>query len=136
MASTVNKAQAAVGGVVPDKMVEQQEEHDEVVIDDLLLIYPICLHTESTQKACIKHIDTWHPEYRYPCRFCDKDFNSFHTQYRHEQCHGKQKHICGDCGSSFPYWSELERHIAVHQDVLPFSCTKCDKRFVQKKSLK
>ena len=134
--STVNQAQAAVGGVVPDKMVEQQEENEEIVLDDLLLTCPMCLHTETTQKACIQHIDTWHPEYRYPCRFCDKDFNCFHTWYRHKQSHWEHKHICGDCGSSFLYWSELERHTAVHKDVLPFYCTKCDKRFAQKKSLK
>ena len=132
----VNEAQAAVGGAVPDKPAEQQEANDEVVLDDLRLTCPMCLHTETTRKACIQHIDTWHSEYRCPCRFCDKDFNCFDTRYRHEQSHQEHKHVCGDCGSSFPYWSELERHTAVHQDVLPFYCTKCNKCFAQKKSLK
>ena len=49
--STVNEAQADVGGVVPDKTVEQQEENDEIVLDDLLLTCPMCLHTETTQKG-------------------------------------------------------------------------------------
>ena len=64
VSNTVNEAQAAVGGAVPDTTTttQQQEEHDEVVIDDLLLNCPMCLHTETTQKACIQHIDTWHPE--------------------------------------------------------------------------
>ena len=39
-------------------------------------------------------------------------------------------------GQGFPYRSELNRHAAVHSDILPYPCTTCDKHFAQKKSLK
>ena len=141
---TVSKAQAAVGvstgelgGSTAQAEVGAVPPEEEIVIDDdLLLTCPMCFHQETTQKACIEHIDRFHPEYRYPCRHCDKYFNSFHTRYRHEQGHGDQKHICADCGAGYPYLSELTRHAAVHNTVLPYPCTRCEKRFAQKKSLK
>ena len=134
---TVSTAQAAVGGGTAQATVDVVPPDEEIIIDDdLLLTCPMCLHQETTQKACVQHIDQYHPKYKYPCCHCDKDFNSFHTRYRHEQGHGIQKHVCGDCGAGYPYLSELKRHAAVHDTVLPYGCTRCEKRFAQKKSLK
>ena len=135
---TVQEAKVAVGETVQDIMLQDSlNAQDEIVIDDeLLLVCPMCLKEETTQKACIKHIDTYHPEYRYPCRSCEKDFNSFHARYHHEMTHSTLKHVCGDCGKGFGYRSELQRHSNVHNEVLPFACSQCNKRFAQKKSLK
>ena len=130
-----DEAKVTVGNIVQDIMSHDNlNVQDEIVVDeDLLLVCSMCLKDETTQKACIKHIDTFHPEYRYPCRSCEKDFNSFQSRYCHKQTHLTLKHVCSECGKGFAYRSELDRHANVHNEVLPFACNQCDKRFAQKK---
>ena len=103
---------------------------------DILLQCPICLKTETTQKACIYHILSKHPDYRFMCSTCSKQFSTFYAKYRHKKEHSEPAHICTECGKAYPFNSELERHMGVHAQILPFGCDLCDKCFAQKKSLK
>ena len=100
---------------------------------DILLQCPICLKTETTQKACIYHILSQHPDYRFMCSTCSKQFSTFYAKYRHKKEHSEPAHICTECGKAYPFNSELERHMGVHTQILPFGCDLCDKRFAQKK---
>ena len=89
----------------------------------------------SNQKDCLNHIHDNHLDYRFPCNFCDRVFKVYNTKYRHKQEHKEEPlHICADCGMAFLYESELNRHVGVHIDVLPYPCEKCTKRFASKKS--
>ena len=132
--SNVQLAQSAVDGdtVHNDATVEPEEIE---ISDDLLLTCPMCLHMETTQKACVKHIADFHPEYRFKCSFYGKDCPSFGARYRHEKEHQDPKHHCQVCGQGFPFKSEMERHSGVHLAVLLFGSDKCEKRFAQVKSL-
>ncbi|VDM92629.1 unnamed protein product [Litomosoides sigmodontis] len=49
--------------------------------------------------------------------------------------HTGKRHICGDCGKTFPYLSILESHKRCHTGEKPFDCHFCDKKFAQKATL-
>ena len=106
------------------------------VSHDLLLNCPLCDFTDKTQKACVMHIQMYHPQYRFKCKYCTKDFPQHASLYRHEKEHQAPSHICLKCGYSCVYKSEMDRRVAVHQEVLPYGCEKCDKRFASEKSSK
>ena len=146
--SSMILAQAAVGGTVPTSndisgTVSTSNDFDNLDGDveveqphELLLQCPVCHKTETTQKACLKHISSSHPTYRFQCAKCDGTFPSFSTKYRHEKEHHENpKHYCAECGEGFVYNSELQCHAGKHNQVLPFPCDQCQKRFAQEKSL-
>ena len=103
--------------------------------DELLLDCPLCEYSNKSQKKCVSHITDMHPEYRFKCSLCPRDFASFHTKYRHEKEHNPPTIFCNVCGKGYYFQSELNKHSGVHSEVLPYPCRKCDKRFAQAKSL-
>ena len=108
----------------------------KTVSHDLILSCPMCPFTDKTQKACVVHIQENHPDYKFKCKYCVKEFPHHTSLYRHEKEHQAPSRICIECGYSCVYKSEMERHVAVHQEILPFGCDKCDKRFASEKSSK
>ena len=139
IATSVADAKAAVSAEAqcPDNVQDSAETGCEVVErKDVLLQCPMCLLVEKSQKRCIEHISKHHPEYRYKCCYCSKDFSNFHTRYRHERDHEGPKVYCDVCGDGYQFSSELARHATVHNTVLPFPCDACTKRFASEKSLR
>ena len=100
-----------------------------------LMQCPVCSKMETTQKACLADIKEQHPEFKFMCSSCSKQFSTYSAKYQHEQDHKLPSHFCLDCRKGFWYNSELERHAGVHKEILPYPCTQCNKRFAQKKSL-
>ena len=96
---------------------------------------PVCHITEVSQKALISHISANHPGYRYPCEFCDRQFYSFNTMYKHRKEHDAPQFPCPGCPKQFHFQSELDRHKGIHNTVLPYACDYCPKRFASQKSL-
>ena len=94
-----------------------------------------CTFTESTQLAVNTHITSDHPDYRFPCRSCTKTFVFANSRYKHEKEHEKPALYCGECGKGFHFNSELQRHLGIHEEVLPFPCEQCERRFAAKKTL-
>ena len=134
------KAAVSVGGEAQCQEGAAEEDSDEnvevVERKNVLLQCPMCLRIEKSQKSCIEHISTFHPEYRYKCCYCSKEFSNFHTRYRHERDHEGPKVHCEECGEGFQFSSELACHETVHKDILPFPCNACTKRFASEKSLR
>ena len=134
--STINVAQQAFGfDSAPQSASTSTAASGDRSEHEFLLQCPVCFKKETTQKACLSHISTVHPDYKFMCSVCSKLFSTYNTKYRHEKEHS-QEHVCGDCGKGFPFKSELNRHAGVHASVLPYPCDKCEKRFAQAKSLK
>ena len=96
---------------------------------------PVCNQISPSQKALIFHVQTCHPNYRYPCGYCPRTFASYNTRYKHVKEHSQPQLNCPVCNKGFHFQSELQRHTPVHSTVLPFPCTLCDKRFASSKSL-
>ena len=116
---------------------QMQEETSDIVEiqDELLLDCPLCDFSDKSQKKCVRHIADKHLEYRYKCKICAKEFRNFHTKYRHENEHKPPTKFCGVCGKGYYFQSELNKHVAVHSEVLPYRCPSCGKHFAQAKSL-
>ena len=138
IATSVTEAKAAVAAE-PECLENLEDSADNAceVVErkDVLLQCPMCLLIEKSQKRCIEHISTHHPEYRYKCCYCAKEFANFHTRYRHERDHEGPKVYCDVCGARSQFSSELAHHETVHNDVLLFPCDVCRKRFASEKSL-
>ena len=135
-ASDSMRVAESAAGVASDDNEDQEDEEGDEDTGDLLLTCPMCLKRETMQKACLAHISSFHPEYRFKCSYCGKQFAVYNTKYTHERQHFGPKHYCGECGKGFFFRSELLKHLPVHSNVLPYPCDQCPKCFSQKKSLK
>ena len=135
-ASDSMRVAESAAGVASDDNEDQEDEEGDEDTGDLLLTCPMCLKCETTQKACLAHISSFHLEYRFKCSYCGKQFAVYNTKYTHERQHFGPKHYCGECGKGFFFRSELLKHLPVHSNVLPYPCDQCPKRFSQTKSLK
>ena len=91
---------------------------------------------QKTQKACVLHIEGQHLEYKFKCNYCEREFPHHNSLYHHEKEHQAPSYICSECSYACSYKSQQDRHVAVHQEVLPYGCAKCDKRFASEKSIK
>ena len=120
---------------VSTKQTELEMSDIVEIQDELLLDCPLCDFSDKSQKKCVRHIAEKHPEYRYKCKICAKEFRNFHTKYRHENEHKPPTKFCGICGKGYYFQSELNKHVAVHSEVLPYGCSSFGKCFAQAKSL-
>ena len=118
----------------PSHAVDSTNDIIEVK-DELIQDCPVCDYHDKSQKKCVKHITENHPLYHFKCSICSKDFGSFHTKYRHQKEHAPPTKFCVVCGKGFYFQSELNKHVPVHSEVLPYPCNTCGKRFAQQKSL-
>ena len=137
--ATISNAQEAFGfersTSVNSTTLDNEEQTYHENKHEPLIQCPVCSKTETTQKACLSHIKEQHPDFKFMCSSCSKQFSTYSAKYRHEQDHKPPSHFCLDCRKGFWYNSELECHAGVHKEILPYPCTQCNKRFAQKKSL-
>ena len=98
---------------------------------------PVCKVIHPSQKAVILHLTKDHPDYKFPCGICSRSFNCFNSRYKHLKEHDSPQLFCPDpgCNKAFHFQSEYDRHVGVHNTVLPFPCDSCPKRFASNKSL-
>ena len=115
----------------------QYSEENSASSKRILISCPVelCDFNETTQLAINQHLSDVHPDFRFQCRSCPKTFLLANSRYKHEREHTNYSLYCGECGKGFHFKSELERHIGVHNDILPFPCEECDRRFAAKKTL-
>ena len=68
------------------------------------------------------------------CKICDIDYvTRLNLKVHVENTHQTKHFICDVCNKSFPRDYSLQRHIkSVHEDVKPFECDFCCKRFADK----
>ena len=96
---------------------------------------PCCNSTKQSQSALNKHIASYHPEYQFPCEVCGRKYTSYNSWYKHKIEHTAPTLFCGICFQGFHFEAQLNRHMNSHEDVKPFGCDMCEKRFTQNKSL-
>ena len=77
--------------------------------------------------------------YEYSCNVCEKTFVSHRQLANHKsmQSHQnaldkrdiKQLHVCKYCDKTFLHYSNMSRHVAGHQEILPYLCRICNQNF-------
>ena len=60
--------------------------------------------------------------YACPKEGCTKTFHTRKQLYDHKSKVHKKKHVCGECGKSFPTPGELSDHMNIHMGVTPYEC--------------
>ena len=70
------------------------------------------------------------------CRRCDSVFVSLESLIMHIDTHWdrtilkyRPDWICGDCGNTFGHFNDFRRHCFTHDQLKPFKCHICGKRF-------
>ncbi|KAH3876251.1 zinc finger protein 616-like [Dreissena polymorpha] len=118
---------------------ENNEWPDSAVLNTKLkpIFCSTCDKTFSCKTALCKHMNLH--KGTYTCKICDKVFAAKRSLKTHMDIHNGVKvndKTCNVCGKSFFDVSSLNKHVkSVHMDYRPFSCTHCDLRFSDRKTL-
>ena len=83
----------------------------------------------SSQASITQHMAKNHPNYKFKCSYCDKEFVTLNGKYKHEGMHDVKLHICEYCQKSFQFKQGLTLHWHLHtkRDCIP--CLSCPKKF-------
>ena len=98
-------------------------------------VCPVCGQLEKSQSALNIHLSAQHPGYQFPCTVCGKSYASYNSWYKHQIEHTPPTYFCLECSEGFHLNAELQRYMNVHNDVKPFGCDLCERRFTKNKSL-
>ncbi|PNF23070.1 hypothetical protein B7P43_G09813 [Cryptotermes secundus] len=96
----------------------------------------LCNHVSTSLQKHQEHRRT-HPQIKFSCSYCNKQFpsqksRSHHVSIRHPD---KKRFICEHCGKSFRFWLSLRDHLFTHnKGECIFQCEKCGKEFESKAS--
>lgn len=71
----------------------------------------------------------------YPCKQCDRQFESSTALKYHETAHAMRKFQCEYCDKMFLTNSTLSIHLRIHLEKRPYNCPSCDLQFRQKTDL-
>ena len=71
---------------------------------------------------------------RHKCHICNTMFRNPENRRRHvKHVHeGIREYYCDKCSQQFKQQSHFKRHTMLHTDKRPFSCSKCQRGFIQK----
>lgn len=93
----------------------------------------ICLKTFTRQSDLNRHKDTVHGSNFISCDKCDKTFNRKDIFLRHQRSCSL---VCKYCDADFEQKTDLDIHIKSIHDDHKYMCSKCEKKYVDKRSLK
>ena len=94
--ATINNAQEAFRFDQDSAAFEQSQSELEPLVQ-----CPVCLKTETMQKACLPHIKNLHPDFKFMCRLCFKEFCTYSAKYCYEKDPKPPSHFCLHCGKGF-----------------------------------
>ena len=94
-----------------------------------------CDEKTQSNKDLTSHITASHPNFKFPCSYCQKTYDSFNGKYKHERSHAPKVHQCEYCGKAFQFPQLLlyHRHLHTGKDFIP--CTNCPKKFLSQCSM-
>ena len=97
-----------------------------------------CDYSTKSQAKLNHHYHDVHPEHKFSCSVCTRDFGTFNACYKHEQSHFQLPHKCETCDKRFQFPYLLKQHMGTHIDSLRFPCavSGCGKKFANKDSEK
>ena len=96
--------------------------------------YEQCNCSFNTQAELNKHHKDHHPPVQ--CTVCKKFCVTPNTLDRHMYKHKERNMKCQYCKETFAFKSELEFHMANHQDEPTYNCKSCTKGFMRLSDLK
>ena len=88
-----------------------------------------------SRRKFVLHMQEYHPDATYSCRFCQKIYQTWNGCYKHERTHTEAKSICTVCGRAFNLPAELNAHMPVHDPASKFYCETCGKGYASKGGL-
>ena len=97
-----------------------------------------CDYCTKSQAKLNHHYRDVHPDHKFSCSVCSRDFGTFNACYKHEQGHFQLPHKCETCDKRFQFPYLLKQHMGTHIDSLRFPCavSGCGKKFANKDSEK
>lgn len=96
-----------------------------------MLLCHFCGRSLSNAYALQRHVSTFHG--RYACDACGKTFQDETIYSNHRK---SCKSNCKFCGLEFTNIEETKEHIAMKHPDEKFQCTRCEKKFLEKRDLK
>ena len=90
---------------------------------------PCCDDTFHSQKAANLHIKDKHLDYKFPCLYCDKTFQTYNVCYKHIKSYGPKKYICDECDKGFQFPMGLEEHSSIPSRHDMYTCSHCTHTF-------
>lgn len=94
-----------------------------------------CFKTFSTS-AHLKYHEAEHLKQSFQCSLCEKSFSKIQILQKHQRLHNRVTEQCQECGVKLRNKEALDAHLKRHQNILPFECDKCDKKFSLQTSLR
>ena len=95
-----------------------------------------CIEVFKQLKEFNDHVKQKHPEVKYTCRFCSREFASYGEKHKHEVLHLPPRHFCEFCDKGFHFNSEMQEHRKHHTGEGLIPCTGCNKKFTSNHYIK
>ncbi|XP_072032374.1 uncharacterized protein [Amphiura filiformis] len=126
-----------IRGVVSKESGVVSKETD-VVSEERRRQCPICRECFQDEATMEIHKDSHTSDKPYPCEQCHKSFTDLTKLIEHikeDKTHQKPNN-CPICDKVFKSSSSIPEHVISHYKIQPYSCTRCDKRFTFKTTLR
>nr|CAB3268065.1 zinc finger protein ZF(C2H2)-124 [Phallusia mammillata] len=90
-----------------------------------------CLKSFTSPTTYLDHILSHAnvTEFQYSCPHCSVKVSDRKKLHRHQLLHREKRFFCAECGQTFNYESEMNRHKEFHTGNKPSKCDKCDAAF-------
>ncbi|XP_072030135.1 uncharacterized protein [Amphiura filiformis] len=99
---------------------------------------PVCKEWFQDEATMEIHKDSHTTDKPYPCEQCQKSFTDLTKLIEHikkDKTHPKPNN-CPICDKFLKSSSSIPEHVISHYKIQPYSCTRCDKRFSAKTTLR